>query len=79
MKQIAILGSTGSIGRSALEVIAAHPNEFELVGLAAGKNAALLAEQARRGGVKHVAIGDEIKGLIRFYSTHTLFSVHARR
>lgn len=45
MKKIAILGSTGSIGRQALSVIRQFPGEFEVVGLAAGKNWQLLAEQ----------------------------------
>jgi 1-deoxy-D-xylulose-5-phosphate reductoisomerase len=45
MKRIAILGSTGSIGRSALAVAAAHPDRLEVVALAAGENAALLAAQ----------------------------------
>jgi 1-deoxy-D-xylulose-5-phosphate reductoisomerase len=44
-KRVAILGSTGSIGRQALDVIARHPERFEVVGLAAGRNVALLAEQ----------------------------------
>ena len=44
--RVAILGSTGSIGTQALEVIAAHPQRFEVAGLAAGKNVALLQEQA---------------------------------
>ena len=48
MKRIAILGSTGSIGRSALKVIEAMPERLEVVGLAAHKNAAALASQARR-------------------------------
>jgi 1-deoxy-D-xylulose-5-phosphate reductoisomerase len=47
-KRVAILGSTGSIGTQALDVIAHNPDRFEVVGLAAGRNAALLAEQARR-------------------------------
>jgi 1-deoxy-D-xylulose-5-phosphate reductoisomerase len=47
-KRVAILGSTGSIGTQALDVIGRHPDRFEVVGLAAGRNAALLAEQARR-------------------------------
>jgi len=46
MKSIAILGSTGSIGRQALEVIAAHPNRYRVVGLAAGSREAALLEQA---------------------------------
>ena len=45
MKQIAILGSTGSIGRSALSVVDAHRDRLRVVGLAAGENADLLAEQ----------------------------------
>jgi len=45
VKRVAILGSTGSIGRQALEVIARHPDRFDVVGLAAGRNAELLAEQ----------------------------------
>jgi len=45
-KSIAILGSTGSIGRQALEVIAAHPDDFEVEVLTAQKNADLLIEQA---------------------------------
>jgi 1-deoxy-D-xylulose-5-phosphate reductoisomerase len=47
-KRIAILGSTGSIGRQALEVIARHPDRFEVVGLAAGRNVGLLDEQVAR-------------------------------
>jgi 1-deoxy-D-xylulose-5-phosphate reductoisomerase len=45
MKRIAILGSTGSIGRSALAVVDAHPDRLQVVGLAAGENAELLASQ----------------------------------
>jgi 1-deoxy-D-xylulose-5-phosphate reductoisomerase len=48
MKRIAILGSTGSIGTSALAVVDAHPERLRVVGLAAGSNAALLAEQIER-------------------------------
>lgn len=48
MKRIAILGSTGSIGRQALDVIDRHRDRFDVVGLAAGKNAALLREQCER-------------------------------
>jgi len=45
MRRIAILGATGSIGRSALAVVDAHPDRLQVVGLAAGENAALLATQ----------------------------------
>ncbi|HPK72181.1 MAG TPA: 1-deoxy-D-xylulose-5-phosphate reductoisomerase [Vicinamibacterales bacterium] len=48
MRRIAILGSTGSIGRSALSVAEAHPDRLEDVSLAAGSNAALLAAQVSR-------------------------------
>jgi 1-deoxy-D-xylulose-5-phosphate reductoisomerase len=47
-KNVAILGSTGSIGTQALDVISRHPERFRVVGLAAGRNTALLAEQVER-------------------------------
>lgn len=54
-----ILGSTGSIGTQALEVIAANPERFEVVGLAAGgANAELLAQQRAATGVHRVAVAD---------------------
>jgi 1-deoxy-D-xylulose-5-phosphate reductoisomerase len=48
MKNISILGSTGSIGTSTLEVIEQHPDKFKVVALAAGKNIALLAHQIEK-------------------------------
>jgi 1-deoxy-D-xylulose-5-phosphate reductoisomerase len=48
MKNLAILGSTGSIGQSALAVVAAHPDRLRVATLAAGDNTALLAEQVAR-------------------------------
>jgi len=48
MKRIAILGSTGSIGRSALSVVEAHPERFSIASLAAGSNVEAAFEQARR-------------------------------
>jgi 1-deoxy-D-xylulose-5-phosphate reductoisomerase len=48
VKRLAIVGSTGSIGRSALAVVDAHPDRLKVVALAAGDNAPLLAEQVRR-------------------------------
>jgi 1-deoxy-D-xylulose-5-phosphate reductoisomerase len=47
-KRVAILGSTGSIGTQALDVIARYPEEFQVVALAAGRNVALLQEQVER-------------------------------
>ncbi len=48
VKRVAVLGSTGSIGRQTLEVISALPQNFAVIGLAAGKNTALLAKQIER-------------------------------
>jgi 1-deoxy-D-xylulose-5-phosphate reductoisomerase len=63
-RRVAILGSTGSIGTQALDVIAAHPDRFEVVGLAAGKNVALLGEQRKTFSAHAVASAAEgIEGL----------------
>ena len=48
MTRIAILGSTGSIGTSALSVVDTHPGRLEVVALAAGNNVQLFAEQVRK-------------------------------
>jgi 1-deoxy-D-xylulose-5-phosphate reductoisomerase len=56
MKRIAILGSTGSIGQSALAVVAAHPERLQVVGLSAGENVARLVEQATRFGPAIIAL-----------------------
>ncbi|BBY48324.1 1-deoxy-D-xylulose 5-phosphate reductoisomerase [Mycolicibacterium arabiense] len=57
--RVLVLGSTGSIGTQALEVIAANPDRFEVVGLAAGgANADLLARQRTATGVTNVAVAD---------------------
>jgi 1-deoxy-D-xylulose-5-phosphate reductoisomerase len=48
MKRIAILGSTGSIGRSTLSVVEDHPDRFQVVSIAAGRNVETVFEQARR-------------------------------
>ncbi len=48
MKRIAILGSTGSIGRSTLNVVEWHPDRFKVVALAAGRNLDEVFEQAKR-------------------------------
>ncbi|MBO6190762.1 MAG: 1-deoxy-D-xylulose-5-phosphate reductoisomerase [Alloprevotella sp.] len=59
MKRIAILGSTGSIGTQALDVIRQHPDRFEAHTLTAGSNATLLIEQAREFQPDTVVIADE--------------------
>lgn len=59
MKKIIILGSTGSIGTQALEIIEANPDKFQVVGLAGNTNKELLAEQGRKFAVpeKSVVVG----------------------
>jgi 1-deoxy-D-xylulose-5-phosphate reductoisomerase len=64
VRRIAILGSTGSIGRSALAVVDAHPARLRVAGLAAGDNASLLAEQIERYR-PHVAAIASAAGLDR--------------
>lgn len=59
-RRVLILGSTGSIGTQALDVIAANPDRFEVVGLAAGGgNPDLLAQQSAATGVTNIAVADE--------------------
>jgi 1-deoxy-D-xylulose-5-phosphate reductoisomerase len=58
--RVLILGSTGSIGTQALEVIGANPDRFEVVGLAAGGgNPDLLARQRAETGVTNIAVADD--------------------
>ena len=58
MKNIAILGSTGSIGRSALQVVEQFPDRLQVVALAAGRNIDLLAEQIHRFRPRLAAVFD---------------------
>jgi 1-deoxy-D-xylulose-5-phosphate reductoisomerase len=58
MKRLLILGSTGSIGTQALDVVARAKGEFELVGLSAGTDHDALVAQARAHGVARVALSD---------------------
>ena len=62
MRRLTILGSTGSVGQQALDVVRAHPDRFDVVGLSAGSNAALLAEQAVEFTPEYVALetGDNL-------------------
>jgi 1-deoxy-D-xylulose-5-phosphate reductoisomerase len=59
MKRLAILGSTGSIGVQALDVVGRFPDRFQVLSLAAGRNAARLAEQVRRFRPRLVSVADE--------------------
>jgi 1-deoxy-D-xylulose-5-phosphate reductoisomerase len=67
--RVAVLGSTGSIGRQTLEVAAAHPDRIEIVSLAASSSSRLIAEQAAQFGVKRLAMAsecaaDSVRGLV---------------
>jgi 1-deoxy-D-xylulose-5-phosphate reductoisomerase len=57
-RRLVILGSTGSIGTQALDVVRSHPERFEVVGLAAGSDDETVAAQAREFGVRHLAMAD---------------------
>jgi 1-deoxy-D-xylulose-5-phosphate reductoisomerase len=80
VKRIAILGSTGSIGRSALAVVDAHADRLSVVGLAAGENAELLAEQIARYRPRTVAMasGEAIDRLRRIGSADAALAVSGR-
>lgn len=66
MRRVLILGSTGSIGTQALDVIRANPGRFEVVGLAAGTDRAGLRAQAEEFDVEHTALGAvEAEQLVR--------------
>ena len=65
-RRVIVLGSTGSIGVQALDVIAANRDRFQIVGLSAGSNQELLAEQAAAFGVANTALGaEESEQLVR--------------
>ena len=57
-KKISILGSTGSIGTQALEVLEPLMNQFEIVALSAGNNTELLKEQIKKFSPKYVCVGN---------------------
>jgi len=61
---VALLGSTGSIGGQAVEVLAAHPELFQVIALAAGSNAEMLEEQRDRLRPEVIAIGPSDAALV---------------
>ena len=66
MRRILILGSTGSIGTQALDVIRANRERFEVVGLAAGSRRDEMDAQAAEFGVEVTALGaDEAEQMVR--------------
>lgn len=75
MRRVVILGSTGSIGTQALDVIAANPDLFEVVGLASGRNREAMMAQAVAHRVEHTAVGvDEACQLIRDVSADVILN-----
>jgi 1-deoxy-D-xylulose-5-phosphate reductoisomerase len=61
VKAITLLGSTGSIGTQTLDIVSEHPDQFRIVGMAAGRNVELFAQQIRTFRPEIVAICDESK------------------
>lgn len=59
MKNIVILGSTGSIGKSALDIISRFPDRFKIIGLTAGRNISLLVEQVNKFQPDVIAVSDK--------------------
>ncbi len=59
MKRIAILGSTGSIGRSTLSVVESYPQRFQIVSLAAGRNLEAALEQAKKWKPRVISVAEE--------------------
>lgn len=59
MKALSLLGSTGSIGTQTLAIVAQYPDQFRVVGMTAGRNIALFAEQIRQFRPEIVALQDE--------------------
>ncbi len=57
-RRVVVLGATGSIGQQALEVMAVHPDRFQVTGLSCGGNIGLLVEQARATGAPRVAVAE---------------------
>ena len=76
-KRVAVLGSTGSIGRNTLEIVDSMPDRFDVVGLSANRNAALLAQQIDRyrpklAGVADRASFEEVAALTSYSETTVL-------
>lgn len=75
MRRILILGSTGSIGTQALDVIRRNPGRFEVVGLAAGRDRSGVEAQAAEFGVEHTALGAaEAEQLVRDVETDVVLN-----
>jgi 1-deoxy-D-xylulose-5-phosphate reductoisomerase len=80
MKSFSVLGSTGSIGVSTLDVVRQHPERFQVVGLAAGNNVTLLAEQIsefkpRVVSVRDAATADALRSLLGEFKPEILHGI----
>ncbi|MBN1283507.1 MAG: 1-deoxy-D-xylulose-5-phosphate reductoisomerase [Proteobacteria bacterium] len=80
MKKISILGSTGSIGQSTLDVVARNPDRFEVVGLAEGHDVELLARQIERFRPAVVSVRDaqsaaRLREIVRGHMPEILFGI----
>ncbi|MFQ5882300.1 MAG: 1-deoxy-D-xylulose-5-phosphate reductoisomerase [Candidatus Methylomirabilales bacterium] len=78
MKRLSILGSTGSIGMQALDVVRAHPDAFQVVALAAGRRVDLLADQVREFRPQLVSVGrregaQELQEMLRGFPVEIRF------
>jgi 1-deoxy-D-xylulose-5-phosphate reductoisomerase len=75
VRTVIVLGSTGSIGVQALEVIASNPDRFRVVGLAAGSRRELVEQQAKALGIDQVALGAiEAEALVRSVSADVVIN-----
>ena len=79
MKRVAVLGSTGSIGKSALSVIRAHPEDFSVAALSAYSNVKMLERQKRTFKPRIASVGPGAEGLKRICSNpfvdHVLIAI----
>jgi 1-deoxy-D-xylulose-5-phosphate reductoisomerase len=71
-RRLTILGSTGSIGRQALDVVRQYPDRFEIVGLSAGRDAETLAQQAIEFHPDYVALEAAVTGPLDSIDAETL-------
>lgn len=84
MKRVAILGSTGSIGSQALDVVGAHPDLFAVSALAARNNVALLAQQANRFRPQSVSVGSPelvstLRAALQYEPAHVGYGIEGLR
>ena len=84
MKRIAILGSTGSIGRSTLSIVESFPDKFQVLTMAAGSNLELALEQARRWHPKVLSVASEkdadvVRTQLRQYGLEDVELVHGSK